>query len=98
MTALSIKTSKVGSEEVPVAEIEVAGHVLDFGVGSKVTAIHSKKALIPAFARTMKDANCSMFDFTYQPNNFSFVAISVDHVNVPAQEITLVICLASYRK
>ena len=98
VSALSIKTVKAGSEEVPVAEIEVAGHVLDFSAGSKVTPIHNKKALIPAYARTMKEADCSMFEFAYQPNSFSFVAISIDHINVPAQEVTLVICLASYRK
>jgi len=98
VSALSIKTVKAGSEEVPVAEIEVAGHVLDFSAGSKVTPIHNKKALIPAYARTMKEADCSMFEFAYQPNSLSFIAISVDHINVPAQEITLVICLANYRK
>jgi hypothetical protein len=98
VSALSIKTVKAGSEEVPAAEIEVAGHVLDFSAGSKVTAIHNKKALIPAYARNLKEADCSMFEFSYQPNAFSFAAISVDHINVPAQEVTLVICLADYRK
>jgi hypothetical protein len=98
VSALSIKAIKAGNEEVPAAEIEVAGHVLDFSTGSKITPIHNKKALIPAYARTLKDADCSMFEFAYQPNAFSFVAISVDHINVPAQEITLVICLANYRK
>jgi hypothetical protein len=39
-----------------------------------------------------------MFEFAYQPDSFSFVAICIDHINVPAQEITLVICLANYRK
>ena len=98
ISVLSIKTAKAGSEEVPSAEIEVAGHVLDFSVGRQVTAVHNRKALIPAYARAMKDVDCSMFEFAYQPNSFSFVAISVDHINVPAQEITLVICLANYRK
>jgi hypothetical protein len=98
VSALSIKTVKAGSEEVPAAEIEVAGHVLDFSAGRRVTAIHHKKALIPAYARALKDADCSMFEFAYQSNSFSFVAISVDHINVPAQEVTLVICLGNYRK
>jgi hypothetical protein len=98
VSAVSIKAVKAGSDEVPAVEIEVAGHVLDFSAGCNVTAIHDKKALIPAYARTMKDADCSMFEFAYQPNSFSFVAISVDHINVPAQEVSLVICLANYRK
>jgi hypothetical protein len=34
VSALSIKTVKAGSEEVPAAEIEVAGHVLDFSAGN----------------------------------------------------------------
>jgi hypothetical protein len=98
VSALSIKTVKAGSEEVPAVEIEVAGHVLDFSAGSQVTAIHNKKALIPAYARATKYADCSMFEFAYRPDSFSFVAISVDHINVPAQEVTLAICLVNYRK
>jgi hypothetical protein len=94
----SVKTVKAGTGDVPAAEIEITGHALDFGVGRTATAIHSKKALIPAYARSLKDADCSMFEFSYQPDAFSFAAISVDHINVPAQEVTLVICLANYRK
>jgi hypothetical protein len=98
ISVLSIKTVKDGNDDIPAAEIEVAGHVLDFSPGKSVTAIHRKKALIPSYARPLKDADCSMFQFGYQPTSLSFVAISVDHINVPAQEITLVICLANYRK
>jgi hypothetical protein len=98
VSILSIKTVKSGSDDVPAAEIEVAGHMLDFSAGKNVTAIHNKKALIPAYVRSLKDADCSMFGFAYQPTSFSFVAISIDHINVPAQEVTLMICLANYRK
>ena len=98
VSVLSIKTVKAGSDDVPAAEIEVAGHVLDFSAGRSVTAVHNKRALIPAYVRPLKDADYSMFEFGYQPTTFSFVAISIDHINVPAQEVTLVICLANYRK
>ena len=98
VSAVSLKTIKDGSEEVPAVEIEVVGQMLDFSAGSKATNINRKKALIPAYARDLKDADCSMFHFSYQSNAFSFAAISVDHINVPAQEVTLVICLAQYRK
>jgi hypothetical protein len=97
ISVVSIKTVKTGNDEEPAAEIEVTGYGLDFVAGRRLTEINRKKALIPAYTRDWKDADCSMFDFTYKQNDLSFRAISVDHINVPAQEVTLVICLAKYR-
>jgi hypothetical protein len=97
ISVISIQNHKVGFDEVPAVEIEVTGMVLNFDAGRSVKKVSDKRFLIPAYSRSIKDGDCSMHEFSYRKESFSLSAISVDHINVPAQEATLAICLATYR-
>lgn len=98
ISAVSIQNDKSEPQDVPTVEIEVAGTALYFSGGSSVKKISDRRFRIPAYSRRLKDVDCSMYLFTYQKDYFSFAAISVDHINVPAQEATLAISLLEYRR
>jgi hypothetical protein len=93
----SIQTRTIGSEEVPVAEIEVAGIALYLSGGNSVIKINDKKFLIPAYSRDLKSEGSSIHEFGYSTDYFTLTAISVDHINIAAQEVSLAICLVKYR-
>lgn len=98
VSVLSLKNLEIYSEEVAAAELEFSGSMLDLSFGKKTQLISNKKALIPSYARSAKDADCSIYQFSYQLDYFTFVAVSVDHINVPEREVSLVVCIARFRK
>jgi hypothetical protein len=98
ITAISIKEEDVLSAQIAGAEIEVTGSGVFFSGGERTTQIKDKRFVLPAHSRAMKSENFSIFEFIYGDSDFSFVALSVDHINIPAQEVTLAVCLMKYRK
>jgi hypothetical protein len=98
ISAVSIHNYQAASREMPTVEIEITGTTLSFSAGSSVTKISDRRFWIPAYSRSIKDGDCSTYLFTYKKDYLSFAAISVDHINVPAQEATLAICFMEYRR
>jgi hypothetical protein len=98
ISVISIKEEEVLSSAKSGAEIEVVGTGMYFSGGDQTTKIKDRRFLLPAYARSLKSEDYSMFEFVYQDAYFTLTAISVDHINVPAQEVTLAVCVVSYRK
>jgi hypothetical protein len=98
ISASSIQNYKFTYEEVPAAEIEISGSLISLTAGKKVKQISDRKFLLPAYSRSLKDDDCSVFQLRYKEDLVEVTAISVDHINQHAQEIVLTISLFSYRK
>jgi hypothetical protein len=80
------------------AEVEVTGTGVYFSGGNKTTMVSDKRFILPANSRRMKTENFSMFEFVYREDYLTLTAISVDHINIPSQEVTLDVCSVTYNK
>jgi hypothetical protein len=98
VSLLSIKSKTLASQEVPVAELEVAGMSIYFTPGHSIEQLGDRKFLIPASQRDTKTESSSIFEFMYSKDSLTLTSVSVDHINVPGQEATVVICSIKYRQ
>lgn len=96
VSVISIENHKVFSQEGPAAIIETAGTVLHFTPGQHARKLSSDRFLIPANAR-LKTEEHAIFQLNYEKDSLSLTSISVDHINLPAQEVTFAICVMRYR-
>jgi hypothetical protein len=96
VSVVSIDKLETGSEAVSAALVEVAGTILYLSAGAHTKKLNSNRFLIQANSR-LKSDDYSVFQFTCQKDSLSLTSISVDHINLPAQEVTFAICIMQYR-
>jgi hypothetical protein len=96
ISVISIDSTQAVSQDVPAVLIETAGTVLNFSPGRYTKKVSSNRFFIPANVR-MKSEDHAIFQFVYDKDSLSLTSISVDHINLPAQEVTFAICVMQYR-
>jgi hypothetical protein len=95
VSVISIANFETGSE-ASAALVEVVGTILYLSAGARTKKLNSSRFLIQANSK-LKSDEYSVFQFTCQKDSLSLTSISVDHINLPAQEVTFAICIMQYR-
>jgi hypothetical protein len=85
-------------EKIPAAEIEISGTALALVEGHAIKKVSDRRFLVPTYGRNLKNSEYSIHDLSYGKDVFDFSAITVDHINQAAQEVSICVCFMDHRK